>query len=192
MAIVRIGDDLIDDETGEYAGPADTTLPEALQTSEDLVAFLHRLSDAEARLQAKRLQLDAVIENCRKMLKRDEDRVAWLKRKYELDAQSLAFQELPRKKDGTFASKTFTCPWGQVSFREVKPTIEILDEDKAFEWAIENLPSAIKIKETVLITPIKEQFIEGNELKKPLPASNAFGFVEGRQTATITTLVKEK
>lgn len=191
MALIRVGDDLVDEETGEYAGPADTTLPEALATESDLVAFMHRLSDAEARLQAKRMQLDAVIENCRKMLKREEDRVSWLRRKYEMDARSIAYSMLPRKKDGSFSAKTFTCPWGQVSFREVKPTIEILDEQAALSWAIENLPSAIRVKETVLVTPIKEQFIEGNDLKKPLPA-NCFGFVEGRQVATFTTVGKSK
>lgn len=191
MAIIRVGDDLVDEETGEYAGPADTTLPEALQTSDDLVAFLHRLSDAEARLQAKRMQLDAVIENCTKMLKREEDRVEWLKRKYELDARSIAYEMLPRKKDGTFATKTFTCPWGQVAFREVKPTIEVLDETQALEWAMENMPRAVKVKETVLITPIKEEFIQGDSLVKPLPG-NCFGFIEGRQVATFKTIGKDK
>jgi hypothetical protein len=96
MAIIKVGDDLIDEETGEYAGPADTTLPECLETYEDLVAYMHRLSNAEARVQAKRIQLDSVIENCRKMLAQEQSRVDWLKRKYELDAKSIAFTQLPR------------------------------------------------------------------------------------------------
>ena len=191
MAIIRIGDDLIDEETGEYAGPANTYLPEELSTEDDLIAFMHRLSDAESRLQAKRIQLESVIENCRKMLKREEDRVEWLKRKHEVNARLIAYSMLPRKKDGSFAVKSFTCPWGTVSFREVKPTITVDNETDALEWCMEHLPSAIKVKESILLTPLKERLLNENYgLDEPLPPG--MGYVEGRQVATFTTLGKDK
>ncbi len=43
MPIIRVGDDLIDDETGEYAGPADSTLPDVLETDEHLGLFMRRV-----------------------------------------------------------------------------------------------------------------------------------------------------
>lgn len=187
VAIIRVGDDLVDEETGEYAGPADGYLPDVLDSHDDLVAYMHRLSDLETALHAARLQLESVIENCRKMVKRHEDRIAWLDRKYGVDAKAIAFSSLPRKKDGSFASKTFTCPWGTVSFREVKPTIEILDEEKALDWARSNMPSAVKVKESLLITPLKEAFI-GKDANDTVDLPDGFGIVEGRQIATINTL----
>lgn len=191
MAIIKVGDDLIEEETGEYAGPADTTLPDELDSESDLLAFLHRLSNAEARLESKRIQLDAVIENCRKMLKKEEDRVAWLRRRYELQARLIAMDCLPRTRDGKLASKTFTCPWGQVQFRELKPTIEVLDEDAALQWSEKYCPDAVKVKKSVLITPLKAHFIDGEHLKAELP--EGFGFIESRQSMSITTVkpVKE-
>lgn len=191
MAIIRVGDDLIDEQTGEYAGPADTTLPDSLETYDDLVAYMHRLSDAEARVQAKRMQLESVIENCRKMVAREEARVDWLKRKYAIDATAIAYSQLPRKKDGSFASKTLTMPWGSIGFREIKPTLMIDNETAALEWCMKNMPSAIKVKESILVTPLKERFLnEDNELKEELPAG--IGLVEGRQAATFTTVGSKK
>lgn len=191
MAIIQVGEDLIDEATGEYAGPANTTLPDSLNTYDDLVAFMHRLSDAEARVQAKRIQLDSVIENCRKLLAREESRVEWLKRKYSVDATAIAYSQLPRKKDGSFASKTLTMPWGSIGFREVKPTLIVDNETAVLEWCMKNMPSAVKVKESILVTPLKERFLnEDNELKEELPAG--IGYVEGRQAATFTTLAGKK
>lgn len=190
MAIIQVGQDLVDEETGEYAGPANTYLPDELSTEDDLIAYMHRLSDAESELRAKQLQLEAVIENCRKMVKRHEDRIAWLKRKHEANARYIAYSMLPRKKDGTFATKTFTCPWGNVAFRESKPTIAIENETRALEWCLENMPSAIKVKESILITPLKERFLgKDNSLSGQLPPG--FEYVEGAQTATFKTLASE-
>lgn len=191
MAIIQVGEDLIDEETGEYAGPADTTLPDSLETYDDLVAFMHRLSDAEARVQSKRIQLESVIENCRKMVAREESRVEWLKRKYAIDATAIAYSQLPRKKDGSFASKTLTMPWGSIGFRDVKPTLIVDNETAVLDWCMKNMPSAIRVKESILVTPLKERFLnEDNELKEELPAG--IGYVEGRQAATFTTVSTKK
>lgn len=183
MAIIRVGDDLIDDETGEYAGPANSYLPDALNTEEDLIAFMHRLMDAESRLLARKAELDAVIANCERMVKREQDRVNWLRQKHEQNAKAIAIGMLPKRKDGSFAHKTFTCPWGNIAFRDVKPTIKIIDEVAASEWAEAHLPEAVRVRKTVVITPVKEYFATTQE---PVPA--AFEVVEGYQSATFTTV----
>ena len=186
MPIIRVGDDLIDDDTGEYAGPADTRLPNQLEDENDLLIFMKSLMEAESRLMARRSQLKTVIENCERMVKREEERVNWLKHRYELNAKAIAQSQLPRKKDGTYASKTFTCPWGRVSFRDVKPTIAIQDEDAALNWCKSNLPVAVKVVEKVLITPLKDEFLRGDEI--PLDLPDFVTYVEGRQSVTFTTV----
>jgi hypothetical protein len=179
MKLIRVGEDLIDEETGEYAGPADTTLPEEIFSEEHLVLFMRRLMDAEVQLEAKKRELDIVIENCRKMVKQQEARVNWLRYRYESSAGFIAQAALPRRQDGTYRSKTWTCPWGQVAFREVKPTVEVADEQEAIAWAEENCPDAVKVSKRILITPVKEAMNSGKELPtcfKPVPAREAVLF----------------
>jgi len=190
MAIVQVGEDLIDEETGEYAGPANTTLPDALETIDDVIAFLHRLMQAQSRLESKRMELDSIIEHCRTMVKREEDRVNWLLKKHESNARLIAMSELPRRKDGSFASKTFTCPWGKISYVDVMPSVYVTDEAKALEWCRIHKPDAIKVSEKILVTPLKSHFIEGGDLVDELP--DGFALKEGRQSATIKTIVESK
>lgn len=183
MAIIEVGEDLIDEETGEYAGPANITLPDALETYEDLVAYMHRLNNAESRLQASRMQYDSVLEHCRKLVAKEEARVEWMKRRYEADARAIAYAQLPRKKDGSFASKTVTMPWGTIAFRDVKPTVRIVNDTTALAWAEANMPEAVKVKKSVLVSPVKEYFLE-NQFELP----DGFELVEGYQSVSFTTI----
>jgi len=179
MKLIRVGDELIDEETGEYAGPVDTTLPEYIENEEHLVLFMRRLMDAEIQLEAKKRELDIVIENCRKLVKAQEARVNWLRFRYEASATNIAHNALPRRQDGSFRSKTWTCPWGQVAFREVKPTVEIVDEEAAIEWAEQNAPDAVKTSKRVFLTPLKEALQTIKELPtcfKPVPGKEAVTF----------------
>jgi len=189
MAIIRVGDELIDEETGEYAGPADFKLPDALEDESDLVGFMEILMKAESNLASKKAELAVVIKNCESMVQKASRRVEWLRYKYEQNATLIALNALPRRDDGSYRSKTWTCPWGQMSMREVKPTIEIVDQDAALSWCREWIPEAIKVTEKVLITPIKEEVLkEGDESLIP----DCFRYVPARQSVTFTTIGKEK
>lgn len=191
MPIERIGDDLFDTETGEYAGPANSNLPDrALETEEELLAYMNRLSSAEADVLAETKRLQAVVANVEKLLALKNRRVEWLKARYELSANDVAEGLLPRKPDGTFRTKTYTCPWGQVAFREVKPKVVVNNQQLAVAWAKDHAPEAIKTVESVLVSKLPETFTErwaGYEFGN---GDTPWGFAiePGRTSVKVTTV----
>lgn len=190
MPIIRVGDDLIDDDTGEYAGPADSKLPVALETEADLVLYMRRLMEAEARVAAKTVEYKAILANIELMIKQEQRRVDWLKHRYQADAEALAYSQLPRKKDGTLAAKTFTCPWGQVSFRTSKAGISVANPDAALAYCKQFHPEAVKVTESVLISKLPASVVESYVAKERAP--EGFEFKPERQTVTFTTVEEPK
>ena len=155
--VERIGEDLFDVETGEYAGPADNTLPKGpLETEEDLLAFMNRINRAESDLVAERVRLKAVIDNCERMVELKRKRVEWLTAMYQNSAAQIAESLLPRKADGSYRSKTYTCPWGQVAFRDVKSKVVVDNQQLAVAWAKLNAPDAVKVVESVLVSKLPD------------------------------------
>jgi hypothetical protein len=187
--VERIGDDLFDVETGEYAGPADNTLPKGpLETEEDLLAFMNRINRAESDLVAEQVRLKAVIDNCERMVELKKKRVEWLKAMYQSSASGIAESLLPRKADGSYRSKTYTCPWGQLAFREVKPKVVVANAELAVAWAKENAPDAVKVAESVLVSKLPDDKVaEWLTSEEP---STPWGFTiePGRQSVTIKTV----
>lgn len=189
MAIERIGDDLFDTETGEYAGPANNSLPDrALQTEEELLAYMNRLSSAEADVLAETKRLEAVVANVEKLLALKKRRVEWLKARYELSANDVAEGLLPRKPDGTFRSKTYTCPWGQVAFREVKPKVVVANPDLAVAWAKTFAPDAVKVAESVLVSKIPQDLVNEWLTSEDQFTPWGFSIEPGRTSVKVTTV----
>ena len=60
--------------------------------------------------------------------------------------------------------KTLRLPDGTLGFRKKRPTIQIEDEDRVLDWCESNLPDAIRIKRSVLKTPLNEHLQETGEL----------------------------
>lgn len=188
MPIERIGDDLFDTETGEYAGPANSTLPDRpLETEEELLAYMNRLSSAEADVLAEAARLQAVVANVEKMLALKNRRVEWLKARYERSASEVAQSLLPRKPDGTFRTKTYTCPWGQVAFRDVKPKVVVANPILAVEWAKVNAPEAVKVVESVLVSKLPETAIE-RWVERNMADNLGFTIEPARQSVKVTTV----
>jgi hypothetical protein len=188
MPIERIGDDLFDTETGEYAGPANSNLPDrALETEEELLAYMNRLSSAEADVLAEAARLQAIVANVDKMLALKNRRVEWLKARYERSASEVAQKLLPRKPDGTFRTKTYTCPWGQVAFRDVKPKVVVANPILAVEWAKVNAPEAVKVVESVLVSKLPETAIE-RWVERNMADNLGFTIEPARQSVKVTTV----
>lgn len=185
MAIIQVGDDLIDDETGEYAGPAESTL-ESVETEDDLVVFMRHLMVAESNLEARKRQLETVIENCRSLVRREERRVEWLRRRFEQSAAAVADELLPRKKDGTLATKKWSCPYGTYQRRTVPASVSVVDDEAAVEWCHENAPSAVKTTEKVLVGQVKDLLLSREDVPE------CFTIVPARESVTFSTLTKEK
>ena len=156
MGFDVIDGELYDDETGEYAGPMSGWIT-GNESPEDLALLVMRKRmDIEATLQAERAKMDAIIENARKMVAKHEARMIWLENRYDAQLQDYALSQLPRKADGTLKVKTWTCPFGTVSFRTVAERVKVVDEEQAVAYCLKHDPEAVKTKHTVLVSKLSD------------------------------------
>lgn len=185
MAIIRVGDDLIDDETGEYAGPADNDLRDSIETEDDLLWYMRRRSQYQFALEAKQKEYDAILANCQKLLKDQQARLDWLNKRYESDASALARTLLPRKANGELRTKTYQCPWGKWSYRETQNRVVIWENDKAMEWCRKNAPEAIVTKSTVHVSLLPD-WVMSKLVGDDADGIEGFSVVEGGESARFT------
>lgn len=192
MGIVQIGDDLFDEETGEYAGSANPGwLPSVLETEDDLLNYMHLLLDAETRLSAETQKYKSVLENIEKMVKRHKSKVEYMRAMYEKQAGKLAESLLPRDKEGKLRTKTYRSPWGSISLRETKPSVKVTQSGLAVEFAKMECPNAVKVTESVLVSMIPED-IKVQLINDPsLAEAMGFSVNEGGDSVTIKTLKEE-
>jgi len=156
MGYYLVDGDLWDEETGEYAGPASGWI-KGDESPEDLALLVMRKwMDIEATLQAEKAKLDAIVENTRKMVAKHQARLDWLEARYNAQLQDYALSQLPRKADGTLKVKTWTCPYGTVSFRSVAERVKVVEEEEAVAWLMHHNPEAIKTKHTVLVSKLSD------------------------------------
>jgi len=185
MAIVELDGELWDAETGEYAGPASSWIDGGIDSEDKALQYLRRRMELEAQLNAKIAQLEAVKANVEDMVKQARTRLDWWDAKYKADLGSWVWDTLPRKADGEPKTKTWTTPYGKVSFRTSAPKIEIRDEDKAVSFAEDNCPSSIKVTKKVLVSQIPP-VVRDWLMRSPEDAEDeGFGILPGVETMTI-------
>jgi hypothetical protein len=154
MGFDVIDGELYDEETGEYAGPASGWI-KGDESPEDLALLVMRKRmDIEATLQAEKAKMDAIVENTRKMVAKHQARLDWLEAQYNAQLQDFAMSQLPRKADGTLKVKTWTCPYGTVSFRTVAEKVRVVDEEQAVAYCLKHDPEAVKTKHTILVSKL--------------------------------------
>jgi O6-methylguanine-DNA--protein-cysteine methyltransferase len=156
MGFDVIDGELYDEETGEYAGPASGWI-KGNESPEDLALLVMRKRmDIEASIQAEKDKLDAITNNVVKMLGKHVARLEWLERQYNAQLQDYALSQLPRKADGTLKVKTWTCPYGTVSFRTVAERVKVVEEEEAVAWLMHHNPDSVKTKHTVLVSKLSD------------------------------------
>jgi len=156
MSFDVIDGELWDEETGEYAGPASGWIT-GEESPEDLALLVMRKRmDIEASIQAEKDKLDAITNNMVKIIGKQTARLEWLERQYNAQLQDYALSQLPRKADGTLKSKTWTCPFGSVSFRTVAERVKVVDEEETVAWLMHHNPEAVKTKHTVLVSKLSD------------------------------------
>ena len=160
MGFDVINGELFDEETGEYAGPASGWIT-GEESPEDLALLVMRKRmDIEADIQAEKAKMDAIIANMAKLIGKHQARLDWLEQQYNAQLQDYAMSQLPRKADGTLKAKTWTCPYGSVSFRTVAEKVKVVDEDETVEWLMHHNPEAVKTKHAVLVSKLSDFAIE--------------------------------
>lgn len=156
MGFDVINGELFDEETGEYAGPASGWITGDESPEELALLVMRKRMDIEASIQAEKDKLDAITNNMVKLIGKHEARLEWLERQYNAQLQDYALSQLPRKADGSLKVKTWTCPFGSVSFRTVAERVKVVDEEETVAWLMEHNPEAIKTKHTVLVSKLSD------------------------------------
>jgi len=173
MGFDVIDGELWDEETGEYAGPASGWIT-GNESPEDLALLVMRKRmDIEASIQAEKDKLDAITNNMVKIIGKQTARLEWLERQYNDRLQDYALSQLPRKADGTLKVKTWTCPFGSVSFRTVAERVKVVDEEETVAWLMEHNPEAIKTKHTVLVSKLSDHALDNAPGLDLIPATES-------------------
>jgi hypothetical protein len=134
MGFDIIDGELWDEETGEYAGPASGWIT-GEESPEDLALLVMRKRmDIEAAIDAETAKMHAILANCQAIIGKQSRRLDWLQRRYDAQLQDYALSQLPRKADGTLKVKTWTCPYGAVSFRTIAERVKVVDEEETVAW----------------------------------------------------------
>jgi len=156
MGYYLVDGELWDEETGEYAGPMSGWIT-GNESPEDLALLVMRKRmDIEAAIDAETAKMHTILANCTSMINKHAARLAWLERQYNAQLQDYAMSQLPRKADGTLKVKTWTCPFGTVSFRTVAERVKVVEEEEAVAWLMHHNPEAIKTKHTVLVSKLSD------------------------------------
>jgi hypothetical protein len=136
--IVEIDGDLYDEETGEYAGPASRYIDGAADTEEKVLQVMRKHMDLVADIEATKIKHEAILANIKVEMARKESRLDWLLRQYQADLEHYVHQTLPRDKEGNLKTKTWSCPWGKISFRTTIKRKTISDQEAYVKWCVEN------------------------------------------------------
>jgi hypothetical protein len=156
MGFDVIDGELYDDETGEYAGPMSGWI-KGNESPEDLALLVMRKRmDIEAAIDAETAKMHTILANCTSMINKHAARLAWLERQYNAQLQDFAMSQLPRKADGSLKAKTWTCPFGTVSFRTVAERVKVVEEEEAVAWLMHHDPDSVKTKHTVLVSKLSD------------------------------------
>jgi O6-methylguanine-DNA--protein-cysteine methyltransferase len=173
MAFDIIDGELWDEETGEYAGPMSSWI-KGDESPEDLALLVMRKRmDIEAAIDAETAKMHTILANCTAIIGKQVARLDWLQRQYNAQLQDYAMSQLPRKADGSLKVKTWTCPYGTVSFRTVAERVKVVEEEEAVAWLMHHNPEAIKTKHTVLVSKLSDFALDHAPGLDLIPASES-------------------
>jgi hypothetical protein len=151
--LIRENGWVIDPTTGEVVGAYGWLENGAVETEQDLWILQKKMLEVDSLLVAERAQLKRIQEMCEKRIKALESRRSWIELKYGVTATDVARNLLPRNK------KTYTSPYGEITFRSSKAKIKFTNQEAAVAWAKTYEPDAVKVAETVLVSKISQQSI---------------------------------
>ena len=150
---------LIDPSTGEVVGAYGILDKDRdVETEQDLWIIQERLLSIDAQILAEKEQLKRITELCQKRINNLLGKRNWLEVRYLPSATEIARQNLSKGK------KTYTSPYGEVTFRNTKDRLVIDDQAMVVSWAKKNAPEALKVEESVLVSKIPDRI--ANEFLK--------------------------
>ena len=94
----------------------------------------------------------------------------WLERKQRERERTVSFFKsllsdyMVQLKEKNPKLKTYPLPGGKLKMRKQQDQFLIDNDEKVLEWAKANCPEAVKVAESVLVTPLKEYYAETGEV----------------------------
>lgn len=144
------GDYLVDAETGEVLGLAEIK-PAFIVDSKDAAEWvLERMSECDGEILALTARRDALVKNLNTQIDATRKKRDWLDLRFKGELCFWAGEVLAGAKQ-RFVQTAF----GRVTFRKTPGSIKVADVVAALDWARKNAPDAVKVTESVVVTPLK-------------------------------------
>lgn len=181
------------EDTGEFAGfVPGVFVPDELKEAGDIEKYLEKLLNEEASLLAEQTRLDSLIAalkaNYQPTINAQARRVQWLRARFDKQAETLAFTLLPKKADGTFKSKTWSCPFGKVSFTTKGESITLADPVKAMDYAEQNgYDDCVKVEKSFLISNLPKEAAKDIMEDPEFASKNGFEFHPATENCKVNT-----
>ena len=155
-SFVVIGEFAIDQATGEIVGLVDdggNLIPEIEARRRFQVNDHRSLEWAIGKLFRFRVEQAALATRIANLQK--QAKVIANQEKYFMDfvGADMAFQVSKEVNGGK--KRSIATEWGTVGFRATQGSIKVVDQAQAVVWAKDNCPEAIKVLETIVVTPLK-------------------------------------
>lgn len=183
MSTVIEDDWIIDTETGEVVGIQGWQIDGHVEDEKQLWILQKRMLETESKIAAERLMMKSIVANCEARIKRLESRMKWLDLRYGVSAADVAKSLLLK------GSKTYTSPYGKVSFRATKDKLVIDNQDLFTPWALKHAPEAVK--QSVLVSKLpKEQVERWLKVEDFLP--KGLRIEPGGESVTFTGITKDE
>lgn len=139
---------IIDPATGEVVGAYGWLDKDEIETEQDLWLVQQQILKVESLIVGEQAQMKRIVELCEKRIKALQRKRDWIEHKYGQSAFRVARENLPKGR------KTYTSPYGEISFRSTKDRLVVDDHAQAVAWAKMAAPDAVKKVETVLVSKI--------------------------------------
>ena len=151
--IVIVDGYYIDADTGEVLGLVGQPTPWQPETLADAEWVMDKFQRADAEKLAIQARRAAIFEQLEAQEREVDGRRAYLESRFGAALQAIARREL-----STAKIKTLKTTFGNLSFRIAPGSIKVLDTAKAVAWLrAVGLSEAVKVTETVLVTPLKDE-----------------------------------
>lgn len=162
--IAKVGKDafIVDEETGEILGIADVKSDWAPETEEEVDWVLSLMLDEDTEILAAQAKLKALTENVTRMIGEHTRRRKYLEFRYGPSLEQFALKQIGDELDKAKGKRSVNRPFGTLQFRvptasaEPKVSIKADYDTAAIKWAKANLPEAVKVEESLMLTPLKE------------------------------------
>ncbi len=151
--LIRENGWVIDPNTGEVVGAYGWLDNGIVESEQDLWILQKKMLEIDSLIVGEKALLKRVQDLYNKRIKQLESKRNWMELKYGVSATNVARELLPRNK------KTYTGPYGEITFRTSKAKVKFTNQEAAVAWAKTFAPDAIKTAESVLVSKIEPQTI---------------------------------